>query len=416
MVASVRVLAWVGFATLGGSPLLANTYVVDDSGGPGVHFTSIAGAIAHTAPGDILVIRAGTYFDDFVLDKPQRLIGDGSGVVTVYFSAGVQSLPAGSFAAITGISVVGPVSITDCAGVVAFDDVVTRPLYVLRCDDVRLMHVSITGNGGSLDGQAYGSPALTVEQSRVELVESVVQGGHGQSCIGCGASDVEGGWGGHGVELRQGGDLHASRSSLRGGGGGSVVGWDMYGYGGNGADALRLSGTALEPAFALITGRPADEIEGGGGGSGALGNGGSGTSIVASGANDHVRLSGVTISIGSHPWLETPVPADPSLEFVGVPVAGQPMTFRVAGPQGAFAELLIGRIPQIVPTGGTNEDLLVEPLRTMNLGVIDSSGTVSTLIPLPAGTPPGQKYFAQARLVYPDQSTRYSNSTPLIVR
>lgn len=401
------------------APTFAGTYVVDDDGGAGVDFLDIGPAIAATAPGDVLLVRAGTY-SAFVLDKAERLIGDGSGVVTViytaqHFEVQVKSIPAGAVAAITGMHFAAGWTIADSTGLVVGDDLfVGSPTSIAHCTDVRLMRCNLYGVGDLVDGYGVGIPALTIDHARVELVESHAIGGNGHSCSGCMGS--AGGSGSDGASLLDGAKLHAARTSLHGGIGGSITGWDTYGTGGRGGNGVSLAGSALEPASTLLTGQASDSIDGAAGGYGESDDGTDGSSLAASGVNDHVRISGVTATYFANPHIETPVPDDPSMSLVGIPTAGQLMTFRISGPVGAHAELLLGRTAQIVATSGTNEDLLVVPLRTKNLGFIDSMGTVSVNIPLPLGTPKGQKYFAQARVVYADSTAHYTNSTPILAR
>ncbi len=398
------------------SPTLAGTYVVDDNGGFGVSFTDIPQAIAATVAGDVLIVRPGNY-SAFVLDKAERLIGDGSGVVHVngtlaHPDVEVRLIGAGSVAAIAGMNL-PYLQLSNSPGLIVLDDVTTLPSTISQCADVRWIHCNLAGFGSAANASIFGDPAMRVDHSRVEVVSSKLTGGNGLDGYQYGD---EGGWGSHGVQLLDAAKFHASRSTILGGNGGNVGGWDLYGYGGKGANAVDVHGLAAEPAFALIAGQQADLLRSGYGGHGDVENGTSGIALSGFGANDHVRISGVTALFSPSTQIETPTPDDPSLALISIPTAGQMMTFRVAGPTGASVALLLGRTAQIAPTSGTNEDLLVVPLRTKNLGWIDATGIVSVNIPLPAGTPKGQKYFAQARVTYADNTTHYTNSTPILAR
>lgn len=60
------------------APLRAQTtWIVDDSGGPGVHFTSLPAAVAAAASGDTLLVAPGHYAPFHVTGKALTILGDG---------------------------------------------------------------------------------------------------------------------------------------------------------------------------------------------------------------------------------------------------------------------------------------------------------------------------------------------------
>jgi len=84
-----------------------DVHVVDQGNGPGTDFTSLAPAIAAAADGDLLLVRAGFYVEDVVLDgKGLRLVADSGAVVAVQ-SLTVRNLSASQAASIRGIGRLG---------------------------------------------------------------------------------------------------------------------------------------------------------------------------------------------------------------------------------------------------------------------------------------------------------------------
>ena len=75
-VALVAALACVGAA-------VGATWVVDDSGGAGVDYTTIQAAVDAASDGDTIEVRSGIYNENVGVDKRITLIGDGADVVRV---------------------------------------------------------------------------------------------------------------------------------------------------------------------------------------------------------------------------------------------------------------------------------------------------------------------------------------------
>src|SRR5688572_32926121 len=85
---------------------LAHTWIVDQAGGPGSHFTDIPPAIAAASPGDVLIIRAGLY-SSYTLDKGLTLLGESVATTKAKYTTGgtwIQNLPAGQLAIVAHLN------------------------------------------------------------------------------------------------------------------------------------------------------------------------------------------------------------------------------------------------------------------------------------------------------------------------
>src|ERR1051325_7889584 len=105
------------------SSALASTWIVDDNGGPGVDFTSITAAVAAAGPGDVILVRPGTYAG-FTLTYPAAILGGVGAMVTSIVH--VDNLPAGQQATLAGLQLRTP-AITNCIAAVTIEDVVAQP-------------------------------------------------------------------------------------------------------------------------------------------------------------------------------------------------------------------------------------------------------------------------------------------------
>src|ERR1700733_12995348 len=93
----LRALALPALASLAS----ATSHVVAPTPGPGIDFTTIGAAIAASAPGDVIFVRAGTY-TTFTVDRGVTLLGDSGAVLTPFTIAGI---PAAQRAVVSGFAI-----------------------------------------------------------------------------------------------------------------------------------------------------------------------------------------------------------------------------------------------------------------------------------------------------------------------
>lgn len=393
------------------SSAAASTWVVDDGGGPGVDFTSIAAAVVVAVPGDTIVVRPGNYAG-FTLDEGISILGSSGAFVTD--DVRIQNVPAGPRVALTALRIYR-LEVRDCDAVVLLDGLLVSGVFdtgvqldVAGCADVRLRRSQI------LHHVLYTSPsyvAARVADARLEITDSTLRGSTGYQ-----ADDGIPGEEGMSALLCLGGsDVHVSCSTLSGGRGGQGNA-DPFGPPGNGAAAIRVVSST---ARLLVTGRASDFIVGGAPGDGPAAASGGPALVVSAGV---ARVSGVTLStsfgaplvVHTGGTLDQPSPADPSLSLPVATPPGQPVTFTLHGAPGAAARLRVGRQATVVDLPDVYEDRLTLPLRTYDLGTIPPSGSTTFVFNVPASRPDGFLAIFQASVV-DDSGTRLTQSVPVVI-
>jgi hypothetical protein len=407
------------------SSSFASTWIVDDTAGPGVQFTDIGSAIAVAAPGDVILVRPGTYAG-FTLHSGVLVLGDANVQVTSNITiANVGPGPRATIARMTTRDVV----VTNCAGKVTIEDVLARLstsvpvpgldaiITVQSCGDVRLRGVDARFT--------FGGPALeavSVESSRVEITHSTLLGQDGFH-----SSDQGNGIpGGDGLFVAGASDVHVGLSTVRGGQGEVSIDditCPLGCLGGNGGAGIRTSGIA---ARLLVTGVAANLVRGGNAGLGmdCAHDGAPGNAVFVS-PGVTARLSGATLEGATYALdcggahvaavsglFAIPTPADPSLEVSGTIAQGQPVTYTVHGAPGSAVRLRLGRQMIVQDLLDAYEDRLTVPLRTYDLGVMPVSGDVSFGFTLPGGLARGFLVVAQASTISPSGVT-LTQSVPI---
>jgi hypothetical protein len=371
----------------------ANTWIVDDSGGAGVNFTDIGAAIAAASPGDRVLVRDGNYAG-FTLDKALFVLGTGfvqTGDVTV------TSVPQGSIAALASLRT-RQLTLNSCGGTVLFDSVIATDTpsgilnsaqynlaVVTSCADVRFQRCELLAPAMGL-ANWNGAAGLDVRSSRVELSSSRVQGGRGGYLPSSGCWD--GNWGGDGLAVQFGSRVHVAGTTVRGGDG--TDGTTLCGVGGTGGDGIGVDGSSS----CVIAGRSTDVIRGGARGAPALGlaQAGNGARVNAGG---ELRYSGVTIVSGGPSAVAIlgaatlAVPPDPTLEFVGVPQAGNAVQFLTHAQPGFVLRLQQGHVPLVVDDEVVEIERLNNRIRIHPLGLVPSTGSLALDLTVPAFAPPG---------------------------
>jgi hypothetical protein len=395
--------------------VLATTYTVDDTPGPGVDFNDIPPAIAAAQAGDVLLVAPGSY-SSFVLDRGLVIIGFGAQCAA---PMEVRNLPAGERAALVGLRSQNLV-IDACAGTVLVDSCIQlRSVDISYSPDVRMQRTNVEAALPSL------VEAIRVEASRLELDHCDVRGRLGvQSSPGNPAVD-----GGIAVRLVSGSRLCAMEWTARGG---NAVDESTPGAeAGSGGQALWMQSSdavLLGPGSLLVPGYPGfnwthkfDCSYDGSAPSPVFGSNWT-SSMIESGTT--FGLGGGASGVHCIPYENGPsyqcvhttsVPADPSLEVTGPQTPGSTLTFVVYGEPGASATLNLGRGFVVEATPGVEIERLVPTARVLTLGVIPASGSVSRSIPLPPTFPRGFVFGAQAKVVGSNGLHR-TNSAPVIVR
>lgn len=392
--------AWLcaGALALSSATANADTWYVDDDGGPGVHFTSIQAAILAAADGDVIRVAPGNYGPILINPgKSLSILGSPGAKTSAPSPNGIFQLPAGKTLLLSQLEING-LNLVNNQGTIVLHDVLLPSAFSLAsinlCADVRLYDVDSTSIGLSVGNS-----------SRLELVECDLNG-----------KDVQApGWpqppGEPGLFVYFGSRAHVYRSRLRGGDGGDD--WEFGIFGGSGGSGIRVSDGTV-----LLAGDANSSVQ-----SGAYGwPVGDTLAALALVSGSHVRVSGFqpdSTSLDATSTQESPVPADPTLTLIDPAGAGSVWEVAVRAQAGSLPWLLIGREPiQPLPTTSSAEVQLVVPTRTIALPATDGSGLATFAFALPMHLPQqgGLLFFAQARVVLPNGQTRFTNSVPLILK
>ncbi|MEM7310815.1 MAG: hypothetical protein AAF682_29360, partial [Planctomycetota bacterium] len=256
---SRRILPLLASCLLALPALPQSLYVVDDDGGPGIDFTDLPPAVAGTASGDVLLVRAGTY-SPFAIDGTSLSVTAEEGaVVRVAGPASIANTAAPDRVVLHGLlfegsapqpairNNLGWIGIEDCdfeAGTVSAAD--GAEALRIETSTVALSRCTIDGGQLTADHGIDFGAGLRVANATVHLHSSIVRG----------AAGAEGVRGGTGVEL-DGGVLLLGGCDVRGGAGGNGPAGAACADGAPGGDALVLVGAAplaYPPATAFIAG------------------------------------------------------------------------------------------------------------------------------------------------------------------
>ena len=265
------------------APLAAQTvWVVDDDGGTGVDFTDLQPAVDAAAPGDVVLVRAGSYLPFQVDGKPLAIVGDQDAQVVIAgppedATSRVRNLAAGDVFVLRNLTITPPsgmaddhLTIEDCEGVVWLEDVEldrgfpfffftsfqSQVLHVVRSDAVVLSSVAFEGMAGSSQGfgPEFGSVGLVAHDSVLHVFRTEGIGGF---------NTFAGATGRPAVEL-DASTMYAHASRFEGAKGGSedpMIGAEV-GMGGTGV--VLVNGSVLIAIDTELVGGPSGELFGGG--------------------------------------------------------------------------------------------------------------------------------------------------------
>ena len=237
------------------SVLAANVLVVDDDPGPGVDFTDLAPALAAAGPGDILLVREGSYAGFSISAKPAAVLAEDGATVQIQGDVLVSGIPQGSAFVLRGFEFPNAgsrVVASQSSGSIRLEDLDLTATFALpggdllasrieleQCAHARLSNVRLGFDGGnpatepSIGPSPLEAPpaALSIRSSDVHLHECDVFGTPGRDAfddpltlLGTFATS-----GGDAVEVDGTGLLRLVGSRVLGGAGGD--GWQSASVG-----------------------------------------------------------------------------------------------------------------------------------------------------------------------------------------
>ncbi|MCI0586458.1 MAG: hypothetical protein L0323_06425 [Planctomycetes bacterium] len=426
--------------------LLQNTWIVDDTSGPGVDFPDLPPAVAAAADGDILLVSPGTYSHFTLTGKGLRIFGSGasstivsdSNPATLAPGTAVADLPPGSVAHVEGLRFTGSFTVSGGATQATLADVEVYGPY-------------------STAPNSLLTPALHVNGALVEIARSLIVGGSGFG-FGCGFIVACSPPGGVGLSATNGALVHVASSVVLGGNGSNVTAFGGS-PGGLGAPGVWASASQVWIADSTIRGGHGGCTTGGGcnaGGAGVFANGGfvrisgDSTSLVQGGnmgggapysPGPGISATGSVVVVHSVPVLAgvcrpscIPVPAVvgsavtlnapplPVLEVSGTLTTTGTATITLSNglPNAAFV-IALAAAPGFVP-GGTFflGEILLDPVNwyVLAIGSLTPAGDVSLTLPLTA-IPPGFVHLPvllQGLAFDPAGFWRLSNATVATIR
>ncbi|MBL8695068.1 MAG: hypothetical protein JNJ88_13320 [Planctomycetes bacterium] len=250
--ASKKVSTLAIAALISGFVSAQQVHVVDDQPGPGVNFTSLQAAHDAAAPGDILLVKSGTY-QGLTVSKGITVTADKGALVNVsaaFFGIGVvvSNIPSGQSVVLREIHIKNEdlslfssqaFTILNCNGSVLLDHcsatglATQSALNLLNSNHVAVSWCSFLGGSGlnasPIGISSDGAAAASVKASRLAAYDTTFQGGKG----GNGLDLKPASSGGNGLEVTTTGasQLFASGCTFIGGAPGTGIGSPISGVG-----------------------------------------------------------------------------------------------------------------------------------------------------------------------------------------
>lgn len=356
-------------------PLAAQTtWIVNPGGGPGVHFTELAPAVAAAADGDTILVQWGPFLtgvSGFSTSKGLTIVGEGRVFLNTQGTPVViAGVPAGRQFRLAGFEAPRDqplrISVQNCSGEVLLDNLhavepgpmppSTASILVDRCALVTMRDVEAFGNPAvQIDHSTAvlvrcrlgitslglgGGPALQATDAVVSLSEPLLHTADGHACI----TAVR-------TELRIGGSSAAS-----------IVG---------GLPAFALPGTAIQTTLGSVTLDPAVVVQ-------------------STPLSTPPVLGSALVSVQFVPagWCEQAAP-------------GQVLTLHASQPANSTLLQFVGLPGPVAPTPFGSTLVLQAPFPVTLSAVVPSTvaQVVGTALPIPAALPPGLAFVAQTAVI-----------------
>jgi len=232
-------------------PAAANILTVGPAGS-GAQFTEIQAAVDAALEDDVILVKPGTY-QRIAVDKPLRILGDGTGTVRISGSAPavtIHDIGAGAELALSAVEVVATsdgsvILLQNCPGTVVLQDVNVPDTLVFEagvqvesCVRALLLDSRVTAS--------FQEGAVRAQDSELWIANSEITGLFALGFLFFGAAP--------GVAVVNS-TLHVWRSQILGGGGDVITSPKMGGPGGAGIEAR---GSTLD-----LFGGPGSQVTGG---------------------------------------------------------------------------------------------------------------------------------------------------------
>jgi hypothetical protein len=141
----------LALASMLGSDLGAQTFVVDASGGPGSHFTSLPAAVAAVPDGAVLIVRSGNYQSFALNGRGLTILGEPGAHLVSNVPCTITGVPANRAFAMRGVnggvgSSPARIDFQSCVGPVFVKDILYNLLVTAHnCTQVALQECNLSG-------------------------------------------------------------------------------------------------------------------------------------------------------------------------------------------------------------------------------------------------------------------------------
>ncbi len=396
-------------------------------------------------PGDIVLVKAGTYESVRSVGRSVTIIADNGATPTLQGALRVIDSPATASIVLSGFLAAAPASapipemltglyvrnalgqivVQDCAffGRPTLNASSSGAAIVSACAGLSIARSTFNASPNGLANRAAGIYAAG--GANIALDQSALYGSPGIPAVQPPSSfDYDGCAGEPGIRcagapnsLFVSGGMVVGGTGGRGGWGGGLCTW--CGFGGTGGDGVfGNTANALVVLGASLVGGPGGAFDFNCPGGGICGLGGPGAPGVAV-YNGHLIYDCVQQVNHSFPFAQPLTLAGASRSVSGSRIVRDTAlaTLTFQGVAGEVVEFTLGRQPSFTPILAQSGVLHVDGNAWRRVGIVPSSGTLAKSFKLPdlPVSNPGATYFVQARFIDPSTGqTRLSNMHILV--